>query len=434
MTIACKFGGSSVASSEQIQKVRAIVDSDPERRFIVVSAPGKRHDGDQKVTDLLYLAHETAKAGLSPEDIISKIGARFQEIVEGLGVDLDISSDLAEIQGKIGSSRDYAASRGEYLNGKLMAGVLSATFVDPINHIFLDGQGNLEEEKSYESLSKALSGEGRYVIPGFYAASPDGEVVTFSRGGSDITGAVVARSARAEVYENWTDVCGLLMADPRVVDNPRNIEEVSYHELRELSYMGAQVLHDEAIFPVKSQGIPIHIRNTNEPDHPGTRIVDKVKYRGVPIVGLAGKKDFEIIYIQKTLMNKIVGFGRRLLGIFESHQISFEHLPSGIDNLSVVVSTESMGKHRESVLADIQKILSPDEVTCFEGIALIAVVGAGMAFHPGIAATVLKSLAEEGVNVRLMDQGASELSIIIGVENPDFARALNSIYKAFIVD
>jgi aspartate kinase len=434
MSIACKFGGSSVASSEQIQKVRGIVDANLDRRYIVVSAPGKRHDEDQKVTDLLYLAHETAKAGLSPSEIIAKIGSRYQEIVDGLNVKLDISKDLEEIQKEIGTSRDYAASRGEYLNGKVISAVLGASFIDPIEHIFMDGQGNLEEEKTYKSLGSALSGEGRYVIPGFYASSPEGEVVTFSRGGSDITGAIVARSVQAEVYENWTDVCGLLMADPRVVDSPRNIEEVSYYELRELSYMGAQVLHDEAIFPVKSQGIPIHLRNTNEPEHPGTRIVDKVKYRAVPIVGLAGKKDFEIIYIQKTLMNKIIGFGRRLLGIFESHQISFEHLPSGIDNLSVVVSSDSISKHRDSVLADIRKTLDPDEVTCFEGIALIAVVGAGMAFHPGIAATVLKALADEGVNVRLMDQGASELSIIIGVENPDFDRALNSIYKAFIID
>lgn len=434
MSIACKFGGTSVASSEQIQKVKSIIDSDSARRFIVVSAPGKRHPEDQKVTDLLYLAHETSKAGLAPDDIIEKIGTRFQEIVDGLGVELDIPSLMTEIKGQIGTSREYAASRGEYLNGRVIAAALGAKFIEPLHHIFLDSQGNLEEEKSYSSLGDALSGPGKYVIPGFYAASPQGEVVTFSRGGSDITGAIVARSVKAEVYENWTDVCGLLMADPRIVASPRNIEEVSYHELRELSYMGAQVLHDEAVFPVKSQGIPIHIKNTNEPEHPGTRIVDKVKYRGVPIVGLAGKKDFEIIYIQKTLMNKAIGFGRRLLGIFESHQISFEHLPSGIDNVSVVVASESIAKHRESVLADIDKILSPDEVTCFEGIALIAVVGAGMAFHPGIAATVLTALAEEGINVRLMDQGASELSIIIGVENPDFSRALNSIYKAFIVD
>jgi len=434
MSIACKFGGSSVATSEQVQKVKAIVDSNPSRRFIVVSAPGKRHSGDQKVTDLLYLAHETAKAGMSTRDILAKVQDRYQEIVEGLGLAIDISPMFAEIEKNIGLSRDYAASRGEYLSGRVIAVALGATFVDPVDHIFLDGQGRLEEEKTYESLGKALSGQGRFMIPGFYGRSPKGEVVTFSRGGSDITGAIVARAVKAKVYENWTDVCGLLMADPRVVNSPRNIEEVSYTELRELSYMGAQVLHDEAIFPVKSQGIPIHILNTNEPEHPGTRIVDKIKYRGVPIVGLAGKKDFEIIYIQKTLMNKEIGFGRRLLGIFESYGISFEHLPTGIDNLSVVLSSESMEKHRDAVLADIRKILSPDEVTRFGGIALVAVVGAGMAFHPGVAATVLTALANEGINVRLMDQGASELNIIIGIENPDFERAMNSIYKAFIKD
>jgi aspartate kinase len=433
MALACKFGGSSVADANQIKKVKAILDADPARRYIVVSAPGKRHSQDKKVTDLLYVAYETAKAGLDAGEILKIVHQRYQDIINGLGIDLDLSPDFESIRQNIGlESSDYAASRGEFLNGKLIAHYLGATFVDPIDHIFIDGENMLDEEKTYPSLGKALSGEGLFLVPGFYGQGNDGRAKTFSRGGSDITGSIVARAIKATKYENWTDVSGLLMADPRVVDNPRCIEEVSYTELRELSYMGAQVLHDEAIFPVRAMGIPIQIRNTNHPEHVGTHIVAKVKHRVVPIVGVAGKEDFEIVYLQKALMNKEVGFGRKLLSIFESHRVSFEHLPSGIDSLSVVVNSKDMAPHRQSILRDVKKMLDVDEVTSFQGIALIAVVGAGMAYHPGIAATVFTALSKEGINVRLIDQGASELNIIIGVENPDFKGAINAIYKAFI--
>ena len=433
MALACKFGGSSVADANQIKKVKAIIDADPARRYIVVSAPGKRNSQDKKVTDLLYLAHETAKAGIDPCDILNLIHQRFKEIIAGLGLSLDLSADFKNITQNIGTeSPDFAASRGEYLNGRVVASYLGATFVDPFDHIFIDDDNMLNEEKTYPSLARALEGEGLFLVPGFYGQGNDGKTKTFSRGGSDVTGSIVARAVRADKYENWTDVSGLLMADPRIVNNPRCIDEVSYTELRELSYMGAQVLHDEAIFPVRALGIPVQIRNTNQPEHPGTFIVSKVKHRVVPIVGIAGKEDFEIVYLQKALMNKEIGFGRKLLSIFESHRVSFEHLPSGIDSISVVVNSKDMAPCRQNILKDIKKILDADEITSFQGIALIAVVGAGMAFHPGIAATVFTALSQEGINVRLIDQGASELNIIIGVENPDFKGAINAIYKAFI--
>ena len=433
MALACKFGGSSVADAPQIKKVKAIVEADSSRRYIVVSAPGKRNSQDKKVTDLLYLAHETAKTGIDASEILGLIQQRFEDIVVGLGLDFKLDEEFKLIAKNIGSeSPDYAASRGEYLNGKIIARYLGATFVDPFHHIFIDDENMLNEEKTYPSLSRALEGSGLFLVPGFYGQGNDGKTKTFSRGGSDVTGSIVARAIRAEKYENWTDVSGLLMADPRIVHNPRCIDEVSYTELRELSYMGAQVLHDEAIFPVRALGIPVQIRNTNQPDHLGTFIVAKVKHRVVPIVGIAGKEDFEIVYLQKALMNKEIGFGRKLLSIFESHRISFEHLPSGIDSISVVVNSKEMAPCRQSILKDIKKILDADEITSFQGIALIAVVGAGMAYHPGIAATIFTALSQEGINVRLIDQGASELNIIIGVENPDFKGAINAIYKAFI--
>jgi aspartate kinase len=431
MAIACKFGGSSVADSNQIKKVAKIIKSNPERRFIVVSAPGKRNDADKKVTDLLYLAHETAKNGLDPKSVLDIIKERYDEIIRGLEMELDLSEEFAEIATTLGSeSTDYAASRGEFLNGKVIAHYLDATFIDPYDHIFIESDGQLNEDKTYTSLKKQLEGPGLFLVPGFYGQGENGRVKTFSRGGSDITGAILAHAIHADVYENWTDVSGLLMADPRIVDSPLAISEVSYTELRELSYMGAQVLHDEAIFPAKALGIPVNIKNTNDPDNPGTKIVAKAKHRAFPVVGLAGKKGFEIIYMQKTLMNKEVGFGRRLLGLFEAKQINFEHLPSGIDSVSVVVKSEELDPHRKSILEDIQSHLKVDELKTFPNIALIAVVGSGMAYHPGVAATVFKALADANVNIRLIDQGASELNIIIGVQDSDFDKSINALYSA----
>jgi aspartate kinase len=433
-SITCKFGGTSVATSDQIKKITSIIDSDEKRKYIVVSAPGKRSADDQKVTDLFYLAAETSKKGVDSKPIMDIIKKRFNDIIKGLGMDLSIESEMQEIGVKLkGSNKDYAASRGEYLNAKIIASYLKAEFVDPMKNIYFSKDRRLKAAKTYESLRSSMSGNKRYVIPGFYGVSElTGDAVTFSRGGSDVTGAIVARAIEAELYENWTDVDGLLMTDPRVVEDPLPIPEVSYKELRELSYMGAQVLHDEAIFPVRELGIPVHIKNTNAPDALGTRIVDKAEHRVIPIVGIAGKKDFEAFFVHKALMNKEIGFGRKLLEIFESHSVSFEHLPSGIDTVSVVVSKSEVENKRELVIEDIKNQLKVDRIECINDLALIAVVGSGMAHHPGVAATLFTSLAEDGINIRLIDQGVSEITIIIGVEMKDFDLAVRAIYKAFI--
>lgn len=430
-SIVCKFGGTSVATAEQLKKVKAIVDADSKRRFIVVSAPGKRDKEDQKITDLLYLAHETAVNQLDCGEILGLVKQRYDEILAGLSLDLDFSKEFAEIKEKMATeSTEYAASRGEYLNGLLVAEYLKASYVDPADHILFNSEGHFDEEQSYDSLAKTLTSDGLYVISGFYGRGVKGEIKTFSRGGSDITGAIVARAVKAEVYENWTDVNGLLKADPRIVDQPEMIEKVSYMELRELSYMGAQVLHDEAIFPVRELGIPVHIRNTNNPSSSGTQIVADIGDRDNLIIGVAGRKDFESITISKALMNKEIGFGRKLLTIFENHCVSFEHLPSGIDTISVVVKSENIESCRDTVLEEIQTQLKVDSIQNFHNLAILAIVGAGMANHPGTAAKVLGALANSNINVRLIDQGASELNILIGVTNDDYEEALRQIYKA----
>ena len=433
-SIACKFGGTSVATSDQIRKIASIVEANAERKFIIVSAPGKRSSEDQKVTDLFYLAAETSKKGIDATPILDIIKQRFDDIIKGLDLDLSIEDEVNEISAQLkGANKDYAASRGEYLNAKIIASFLNAEFVDPLENIFFSKDGTLMVEKTYASLKESMKSESRYVIPGFYGVSDSTEeVVTFSRGGSDITGAIIARSVEANLYENWTDVDGLLMTDPRIVDNPLPIPEVSYKELRELSYMGAQVLHDEAIFPVRELGIPVHIKNTNSPDSQGTRIVDHAEHRAIPIVGIAGKEDFEAFFIHKALMNKELGFGRKLLEIFESHGVSFEHFPSGIDTVSVVVSTAEVDNKRELILEDIKNHLKVDRVDSIRNLALIAVVGSGMAHHPGVAATLFSSMAAEGINIRLIDQGVSEITIIIGVEMKDFKTSVRAIYQAFI--
>ena len=432
--ITCKFGGTSVADADQIRKIANIIDANDKRKFIVVSAPGKRSAEDQKVTDLFYLAAETSKKGVDAKPIMDIIKQRFDDIISGLGLTISFDDEIDNICTSLkDANNDYAASRGEYLNAKIVASFLNATFVDPTEHIFFGNGKKLNADRTYESLNASLQGEGRFVIPGFYGISENtGEIVTFSRGGSDVTGAVVARASKCELYENWTDVDGLLMADPRIVDNPLPIPEVSYKELRELSYMGAQVLHDEAIFPVRELGIPVHIKNTNAPESQGTKIVDKAGHRVTPIVGIAGKEDFEAFYIYKALMNKEIGFGRRLLEIFETNKVSFEHLPSGIDTVSVVVAKSEIDDKRESIIEDIRNQLKVDKIENIENLALIAVVGTGMAHHPGVAATLFKSLADEGINIRLIDQGVSEITIIIGVEMKDFKATVKAIYKAFV--
>ena len=431
-----KFGGSSVADANQMRKVRAIVDGDADRRFVVPSAPGKRTRDDIKITDLLYRTHDAAAAGEPIESLFGQIAERYLKIASDLGLDFDLASALAEVHDRIleGAGADYAASRGEYLSGLVLSKLLDRPLIDPATMIRFDASGRFLPEETQAAVSERLGAERSGVIPGFYGAMPDGSIKTFSRGGSDVTGAIVARGVAADVYENWTDVSGLLMTDPRIVDSPRTISELTYRELRELAYMGATVLHDEAIFPVREVGIPVHIKNTNDPDAPGTRI-SRGGLDTAPtgrITGIAGRKDFTILALEKTLMNTEIGFGRRLLGVLEKHEISWEHIPSGIDTLSVVLKNHVVEGRLEALLSDIRIECEPDSLEVQPGMALIATVGRGMSHAPGTAAKLFGALADAGVNIRMIDQGSSELNIIVGVENEDFERTVRTIYQAFV--
>jgi aspartate kinase len=435
--IVCKFGGTSLADAKQFKKVRAIVESNPQRTIVVPSAPGKRVSTDAKLTDLLYLCQQSATVGADFTGAFDQIRERFLEIERDLGVSARIGEHLDKLLADIkkGVTPDHVASRGEYLNGLLMAAYLEADFVDPADYVLITANGGVDLE-TYRALGERLKDESkRYVVPGFYGRDAKGQVKTFSRGGSDISGAIVARAAKASVYENWTDVSGLLMSDPRVVKNPKPMEEVTYAEIRELSYMGASVLHDEAISPVREVGIPINIRNTNAPEHPGTRIVNKLSPeidKNTEIAGIAGKKNFSMISIEKSLMNKEVGFAYRLLGVLERHGVSIEHCPSAIDSMSVIVESSQLGDKTELVLAEIRTTLAPDKLEFVPQIALIAVVGEGMAKTIGIAAKVFAALRDANVNVRVINQGASELNIIVGVVPGDYEKALNALYGAFV--
>ncbi len=430
--IVCKFGGSSVADENRIRQIESIIRADKRRRYIVVSAPGKREADDQKITDLLYLCHELADQGLDIEEPFHIIRSRFLDIARGLEVGLDIEGILDEIYKQIkgGASSDLAASRGEYLSARLLADYLGGVFIEAAEVIKFQAEGRIAGI-TYELLAGQLSKEHLYVIPGFYGSDVNNKIRTFSRGGSDITGAIVARGVGASVYENWTDVSGFLMADPGVVDNPKPMRTVTYREIRELSYMGAKVFHEEAIFPVSEVKIPINIRNIHRPADPGTMIVHKRETKEDIIAGIAGRPDFSLIFIEKFLMNRERGFGRRLFGILESHGISFEHAPTGIDTMSVVISDEQLQDKAEIVMDEIKRVLSPDRIELFSGLALIATVGEGMAYRPGVAAKLFTSLYEAGVNIRIIDQGSSEINIIVGVKSEDYSRAVNAIYHAF---
>jgi len=430
--VVCKFGGSSVADAERIRNILSVVQLDPRRRFVVVSAPGKRSKADKKITDLLYLSHELAGQDLDIDGPFTLIRERYLQIARDLDVGLDMGKLLADLDKQIrsGVSPDFVASRGEYLCARIVADFFEGQFVEAAEHITIDGAG-LVMEGSYKSLAAALGGEGIYVIPGFYGASPAGEVRTFSRGGSDITGAIVARAVGAAVYENWTDVSGFLMSDPNIVVNPKPMRTVTYREIRELAYMGANVFHEEAIFPVSRERIPINIRNTHYPSDPGTLIVHHRDTKDRVVVGIAGKTGFSIIFVEKLLMNRQLGFGRRLFSILEAHGISFEHAPSGIDTMSVIVADNQLKGKKEGVLEDIKKQLEPDRVDITSGFALIATVGEGMAYRPGIAARLCTALANAGINIRVIDQGSSEINIIVGVETADFENAVRAIYQAF---
>lgn len=429
--ITCKFGGTSLADATCIRNMAQIVGSNPERRFIVPSAPGKRFKDDKKVTDLLLLWHSLLKQGLDASQPAGIIRERFSELARELGVSFDIVGELDRIEADapLYDGADFMASRGEYLNGLLVAELLGATFVDPAECIKFDSEGLLDPV-SYELLGARLDGPGLFVVPGFYGSTPEGKVKTFSRGGSDVTGSVVARASKSRLYENWTDVSGFRMADPRIVEDARRIDEITYAELRELSYMGANVLHDEAIFPVRRVGIPINIRNTNEPDNPGTMIV-KTRESSFPVVGIAGMKGFTMINIEKALMNKERGFGRRVLSVLEEQGISFEHMPTGIDTISLIVKDSELEGKAATVLKVIERVCDPDRVTLAPGLALIATVGQGMNHHIGVAGRLCTALAAAGVNLRVINQGSSEMNIIIGVEEEDLGKAVSAIHNAF---
>ena len=431
-----KFGGSSLANAEQFQKVGDIIRSDESSRYVVPSAPGKRFSADTKVTDLLYTCYGKAEAGEDFTDVLTEIKGRFYEIIKGLNLDLSLEEEFRQIEAdfKAHAGNEYAASRGEFLNGKVMAAYLGYEFIDSATVIRFDKNGNFDADKTDKLLSKRLQKCERAVVPGFYGGMEDGTVKTFSRGGSDVTGSLVAKAIHADIYENWTDVSGFLVTDPRIVDNPAVIETITYRELRELSYMGATVLHEDAIFPVRKEGIPINIRNTNRPEDKGTFIVEstcrKPKY---VITGIAGKKGFCSINIEKSMMNSEIGFGRKVLQVFEDQGISFEHVPSGIDTMTVYVHQDEFEEKEQQVIAGIHRAVQPDFVEMESDLALIAVVGRGMKSQRGTAGRVFSALAHAHVNVKMIDQGSSELNIIIGVENRDFETAVKAIYDIFVL-
>lgn len=431
-----KFGGSSLASAEQFKKVGNIIHADAERKFVVPSAPGKRDADDTKVTDMLYECYDLAESGKNFKEQLQAIKTRYQEIIDGLALKLSLDEEFKTIENNLKekAGRDYAASRGEYLNGIIMAAYLGFEFVDAAEVIRFDEHGEFDSETTNKLMRERLSHLKAAVIPGFYGAKEDGTVKTFSRGGSDITGSIVARAVKADVYENWTDVSGFLVADPRIIYKPEPISTITYKELRELAYMGASVLHEDAIFPVRREGIPINIRNTNAPEDEGTWIVEstcqKPKY---VITGIAGKKGFCAVNIEKDSMNSEVGFGRKVLQVFEDSGISFEHVPSGIDTMTVFVHQDEFMHKEQKVVSGIHRLADPDTIEIEADLALIAVVGRGMKSTRGTAGRIFSALAHSNVNVKMIDQGSSELNIIIGVANADFETAIKAIYDIFVL-
>ena len=436
LTKVVKFGGSSLADANQFKKVADIIKADPSRRYVVASAPGKRYKSDTKVTDMLYRCYEMIRNHESVDEYYKKLCARYNGIIADLGLDFDISGELNYVKNAMlhASGRDYAASRGEYLNSLILAKYLGFDFIDAESVIFFKENGSFDEERTNAVLAEELKKHEYAVIPGFYGCMPNGTIKTFSRGGSDITGSIVARAAGADLYENWTDVSGFLMGDPRILQDPPPIEAISYRELRELSYMGATVLHDEAIFPVRYAGIPINIRNTNAPDDAGTMIVSDASNYDTPhvITGLAGKKGFSTIYIEKDRMNAEIGFGRRALEVLEDLEISFEHLPSGIDTMSIVVATSALEGKRDRLLHNINRAVRADHVEIIDGLCLVAVVGRGMVKAKGTAARVFDAVSNAGINIRMIDQGSSELNIILGVDEDAYEQALQAIFAEFV--
>ena len=431
-----KFGGSSLASAEQFAKVGKIIQADKERRYVVPSAPGKRNSKDTKVTDMLYACYALVEAEEDFRVPLMKIKDRYDTIINGLNLKLSLEEEFRKITENFKNKAgvDYAASRGEYLNGIIMANYLGYEFVDAAEVIFFDKDGIFDADKTNKVLGKRLAKTERAVIPGFYGSMPDGMIRTFSRGGSDITGSIVARAVRASCYENWTDVSGFLVADPRIIDNPQTIKTITYRELRELSYMGAGVLHEDAVFPVRKAGIPINIRNTNAPENKGTLIVEgtcrQPKYT---ITGIAGTDGFASITIEKAMMNSEIGFCRKVLEVFEKNDISIEHMPSGIDTMTIFVHKDEFEEKEQQVLAGIHKAVQPDHIELESDLALIAIVGRGMRATRGTAGRIFSALAHAHINVKMIDQGSSELNIIVGVRHDDFKNAIRALYDIFVV-
>ncbi len=429
-----KFGGSSLADAGQFKKVADIIKADPCRKYIVASAPGKRFGDDIKVTDMLYSCYEQARSGNSFEGELKNIRSRYEDIVKGLGVDFDLDSEFETIGQHLSSApeKDYMASRGEYLNSKILAAYLGFGFVDAADCVCFDENGHLDDDKTDDRFWETLKDREYVVVPGFYGSMPDGTIHTFSRGGSDITGSLIARAIKADMYENWTDVSGMLSADPRIVKDPRPIESISYRELRELSYMGASVMHESAVFPVRKANIPLNIRNTNRPEDRGTIISAEMPRipRKYKVAGIAGKKGFSAVLVETPSMNEEVGFGAHLLEIFARHNVSFEHLPTGIDTMSVVVHKDEFDKARNEILDDISNELNPESLYVEDGLALVAVVGMGMAYSRGTAARITRALADSRVNIKMIDQGSTEINMIFGVDEADYEVAINSIYNA----
>lgn len=431
-----KFGGSSCASAEQFEKVKNIITRDQGRHYIVVSAPGKRNSSDTKVTDLLYRLYDAVQAASGVEAVLTEIKTRYEEIVTGLHLSYDLDKDFETIRTNLeqGANRDYAASRGEYLNAKLMASYLGFHFIDAATCIKFNDDGSCNFEETASCTAQALKDVDYAVLPGFYGVDAYGNTVTFSRGGSDVTGSLIAAAIHADLYENWTDVSGFLVADPRIVHEPEVIDYITYRELRELSYMGAGVLHEDAIFPVRKEGIPIQIKNTNRPEDHGTMIVaNTLKKPRFIITGVAGKKDFCSINIEKAMMNAEIGFGRKVLSVLEDNKISFEHLPSGVDTMTLLIHQEELEHSEQKVLNGIQRAVNPDLIELESDIALIAVVGRGMKSARGVAGRVFSALAHEYINIKMIDQGSSEYNIIIGVRNEDFENAIRAIYNMFVL-
>ena len=430
-----KFGGSSLASARQFKKVKAIIEADKTRCYVVPSAPGKRDSKDTKVTDMLYQCYDAVCAGESYKRILDQIKKRYTDIIDGLDLNLNLDFEFAKIEENFlkKAGRDYAASRGEYLNGIIAANYLGFTFVDAADVIRFDAEGNFLSEETNEEMREHLASLKQAVIPGFYGAKPDGTIHTFSRGGSDITGSIVARAVQADLYENWTDVSGFLVADPRIVENPAPIETITYTELRELSYMGASVLHEDAIFPVRKAGIPINIRNTNAPQDKGTLIVESTcRQPKYTITGIAGTDGFAAVTIEKAMMNSEIGFCRKVLEEFDKNGISIEHMPSGIDTMTIFVHKDEFEEKEQQVLAGIHKAVNPDHIELESDLALIAIVGRGMRSTRGTAGRIFSALAHAHINVKMIDQGSSELNIIVGVRHDDFKNAIRALYQIFV--